>query len=180
MAKPKAQSPTGVRERLGREVRRLRVAKGWTSQARLATEVQNLGVDLDQSAVSRIETGKRATTVEELLALAAALEVSPVSLLFPGPANERAVIAPSVVIPSGEARAWVRGEAALPGYDERFYEEQSPDFWGEISGLRRFTSLHVFLQQLANAADTDDTSAMRDALRGLATETSRKQRELSR
>ena len=64
----------------GRQVRRLRVELG-LSQEQLAARLQIAGLALEQKAVSRIETGSRVGADFELLALAAALNTSPLVLL---------------------------------------------------------------------------------------------------
>ncbi|MGI5930655.1 helix-turn-helix domain-containing protein [Pseudoflavonifractor sp.] len=64
----------------GRQVRRLRVDLG-LSQEQLAARLQVAGLALEQKAVSRIETGIRVVADFELLALAAALNTSPLALL---------------------------------------------------------------------------------------------------
>lgn len=64
----------------GRQVRRLRVELG-LSQEQLAARLQIAGLALEQKAVSRIETGSRVVADFELLALAAALNTSPLVLL---------------------------------------------------------------------------------------------------
>ena len=64
-----------VRQTIGWNLRRLRVAKG-LSQERLA-----LGADIDRSYVGRVERGAENVTVSTLEALAGVLQV-PVSALF--------------------------------------------------------------------------------------------------
>ena len=64
----------------GRQVRRLRVDLG-LSQEQLAARLQVAGLALEQKAVSRIETGSRVVADFELMALAAALNTSPLALL---------------------------------------------------------------------------------------------------
>ena len=58
-----------IRERLGRNVRRLREAKGW-SQERLAERA-----DMDRSYITGIEVGARNPSLKALERLAAALSV---------------------------------------------------------------------------------------------------------
>lgn len=61
-----------VPEEVRHYVRELREGLGW-SQARLARELADLGMQLDATAITRIESGKRGVRIEEAWALAAAL-----------------------------------------------------------------------------------------------------------
>ena len=51
------------------------------SQEQLAARLQALGVDIDRTAISKIETGVRPVSDVELLALSRALDVTPTYLL---------------------------------------------------------------------------------------------------
>ena len=62
---------------------RMRERRGW-SQSELARRAsEHLPRPLSQSAVSRIETGDRAVTIDEAHALAAAFDVEPAALIAP-------------------------------------------------------------------------------------------------
>jgi transcriptional regulator with XRE-family HTH domain len=66
---------------LGRRVREIRHART-LSQAALSDRLRELGSPLGRTAVVHLETGKRETvTVQEMLALAQALDVPPTALL---------------------------------------------------------------------------------------------------
>lgn len=62
---------------IGRNVRRLRVAKGLTQE-----ELSNR-CDFDQRYISQVETGQRNLTVLSLYELAQALGTTPVALVTP-------------------------------------------------------------------------------------------------
>jgi transcriptional regulator with XRE-family HTH domain len=64
-----------------REARLRALAK--VSQEELAARLQAMGVELDRSAISRIESGERQVTDLEILAICQALDV-PVGNLFSG------------------------------------------------------------------------------------------------
>jgi transcriptional regulator with XRE-family HTH domain len=80
--------PTG--ETVRANVRRLREAQnlGYTKLARILNEI---GRDIPELGLRRIESGDRRVDVDDLLALAVALGVSPISLLLPNMpgANDR-------------------------------------------------------------------------------------------
>lgn len=66
-----------IRAVIGRNVRRLRVAKGLTQE-----ELSNL-CDFDQRYISQVETGRRNITVLSLYELAHALDTTPLELVTP-------------------------------------------------------------------------------------------------
>lgn len=67
---------------VGQAVARLRDARGW-EQRELLEQLAAEGVNVSQPILSRVEAGTRRVDVDELVALAAALDVS-VSALLPG------------------------------------------------------------------------------------------------
>lgn len=62
-------------ERIGRNIRKLRLDKGWTQEA-FAEAAQ-----ISDREVTHIETGRRNVTIETLVSLAGALDVTPGSLM---------------------------------------------------------------------------------------------------
>jgi transcriptional regulator with XRE-family HTH domain len=101
---------TRVSAAVGTMVLFWRQARGLTQQG-LAERLSVLGRGLHPTAISRIEQGDRAVTVDELFALAVALNVSPMALIAPD----------SGVTPvvgeerrsAEEVRAWISGERSL-------------------------------------------------------------------
>lgn len=65
---------------VGTAVRRLRDERRWTALD-LVHRLQPLGGDLSRQAISKIETGARGVSIDELCLLARALDVQPVDLL---------------------------------------------------------------------------------------------------
>lgn len=97
-ARPLEIGPAGVH--VGQAVARLREARGWDQEtlgARLAAE----GRPMSQPILSRIEAATRRVDADDLVALAAALGVSPAALLPPGAAAPVA----AVTLPSRTALA---------------------------------------------------------------------------
>jgi transcriptional regulator with XRE-family HTH domain len=70
-------------ETVSANVKRLRTDRNLGLRA-LATRLGEVGRPLGHSAVDQIEKGKRRVDVDDLMALAVALGVSPISLLLPG------------------------------------------------------------------------------------------------
>lgn len=71
---------SAIAEAFGRSIRKARDAYGW-SQPKLAEALAAQGIRMNPSQIAKIELGQRAVSVEELLALAEALQVSPARLL---------------------------------------------------------------------------------------------------
>lgn len=114
---PEAWDPVDT---VRRRVKELRGRKGWTG-AELGERMTQLGVPWDRSIVANFENGRRqSVTVSEAFALALVFEVAPVNLLVP--LDDRPYrITPERTEPSLEVRAWIRGQAPLPGMDPRLY-----------------------------------------------------------
>jgi transcriptional regulator with XRE-family HTH domain len=121
-------------------VRWARKARGW-SQRQLAVRLAELGrPEITRNAIARLETGAReSVTLEELLALAAALGVAPLNLMSPLREGERLAVVEGVQLDARDARNWVgdrrlndwtpppgiveagRGQASTRGLDPGFW-----------------------------------------------------------
>lgn len=118
-----------VAERVGKQVARAREGVGgrrMTAQA-LANRTAELGHALDRSVIAKLEKGFRQTiTIADLLVLARALDVPPVTLLFP-------LDEPEVELLPGEQRGvwpsllWLAGEAPYPEPTAEYVEPQRWD-----------------------------------------------------
>jgi transcriptional regulator with XRE-family HTH domain len=112
----------------------VRKRRGW-QPADLASRCAELGADgLTEDVIENIESGRRsggkrrrAVTVDELLALALALNVAPVHLLVPpDDSDEPYQITQTVTATSRfNARAWIRGVFPLSG-DRRDFDTEAP------------------------------------------------------
>lgn len=88
-----------------------------TAQA-LANRCAELGHPLDRSVIAKLEKGFRQTvTVADLLVLARALEVPPVTLLFPLDEAEVEVL-PGELRPMWSAVQWFAAERPFPAREE--------------------------------------------------------------
>lgn len=117
---------------ISRRVSELRARKRLTAKE-LGDRLTGMGVPWDRFTVAALEKGKRQNvTVVELLALARALDVSPLHLLMePKGAAAEYQVTPTETAPSDEARAWLRGMTALPETDlSLFYSEVPMQEWG--------------------------------------------------
>lgn len=110
-----AAAPT---QRVGQRVVALREQRG-LSQRALADRLTSLGVRTHQTGVAKIETGGRKVTVDDLVALAVALNVSPGWLLAPPDADDELVaLVGSVSAPAWAVWQWVDGAYPLPTFPE--------------------------------------------------------------
>lgn len=99
---------------LGKNVRTLRQERG-LSLAELSERLGRIGRPIGLNVLSKIENVGRGVDVDDLVALAIALDVSPSRLLLPGEADDQIVtLTPKVVISSRNAWRWVSGEAPVP------------------------------------------------------------------
>ncbi|WP_340540679.1 helix-turn-helix domain-containing protein [Nocardioides sp. GXZ039] len=104
----------------------LRRLSGAGSQARLSERLrERVGLELDTSAVARIETGRRGVSVDELLALALALDVSPLRLLLPPTRDDTPTpITPTTSVAAGTL--WTFCEQLEPWWDDAADETDDP------------------------------------------------------
>lgn len=110
------------------QVRHLRGRSGLTQQELADT------LGWTQSQVARLELGKRAVTVADLLALSWALDVAPIYLLAGSFTGEIPVIE-QLRVPAGDLREWIRGYDPLPGMNyRRFFENIPDDEWLAVYG----------------------------------------------
>lgn len=103
--------PTGVN--LTHAVRRFR---GDLSYAELSRRLGELGRDIPPLGLRRIESGERRVDADDLMALAVALGVSPISLLMPATENGNDMVTATGVRGEIEARRlwrWLQAEMQL-------------------------------------------------------------------
>jgi transcriptional regulator with XRE-family HTH domain len=118
-------------EAFAARLKQVRTRHGWT-QAQLSRRLEELGYPIDRPTLSKLERGgsrARNVKLEEVVAIAYALDVSPMHLLAPYSMESRLQVVPTVrpSVP-GVARRWIAGEWELPGQDPQFwFTEQPPE-----------------------------------------------------
>jgi transcriptional regulator with XRE-family HTH domain len=123
-----------VSDNLAAKVREVRKLHGW-QPADLAARCAEVGAPhLTENAIENIESGRRsdgrrrrAVTVDELIALALALDVAPVHLVVPLDDDQPWAMTETVTKRAHVARQWFRGLHALKDTDRRIYYSQVPE-----------------------------------------------------
>ncbi|MFJ8006052.1 helix-turn-helix domain-containing protein [Streptomyces fagopyri] len=98
-------------------LRRVREGRGLSLRV-LSVLVKGTGHSLSADAINKIENGIRRADSDDLVALALALNVSPLSLLLPPTAGDEPVqLTGGTTVPSHSAWNWAEGRQAIPGGD---------------------------------------------------------------
>ena len=84
---------------------------------------------MDRVTIARIEKGKRKARIDELMALAACLDVAPLFLLAPAQLEAEVQLTPRHVIESFELLAWARGDRPLKSTNATTYRYMAPGSW---------------------------------------------------
>lgn len=98
---------------LGDNVRRLRKDCG-LSLAEVSSRMGALGVPLSLNGISKVELGNRELGLDEIAALARALDVAPLQVIFPIGLEPVVELLPGASVATWAAAKWFTGEAAFP------------------------------------------------------------------
>src|SRR4051794_30544803 len=101
-----------VRQTTAGQVRVFRTRRGM-SQQDLADRLNQLGARVDRSVVAKVESGKRAVSLEDAFRFALALDVAPLHLIVPVDSDDPIHLAPDMEASPGEVRAWIRGQQPM-------------------------------------------------------------------
>lgn len=99
-------------KRVGEAVANRRKQLGMTAQ-QLATRCGELGVPIHRTTITKIENGRPRFDLGELVALAMALDTSPVSLVYPGPHQSMVDVVPKVEVTEYHAAEWFSGSLPI-------------------------------------------------------------------
>jgi transcriptional regulator with XRE-family HTH domain len=125
-AKPRRGRATSkpVSETFQERLAAARTARGW-SQERLAAILDEVyGYPIHPTALSRIEKGTRKVTIDDLIAISAALDVAPLHLLFPIEEAGSVALTPRLEADVLKAVRWARGRQPLDPANVSFYSRQ--------------------------------------------------------
>ncbi|MGW3656471.1 helix-turn-helix domain-containing protein [Streptomyces sp. NPDC005151] len=125
--------------RVAGEVRRFRTKRGMSAQ-QLADRCAEVGHAVPRSVISNLENGRRESiTLAELLTLARALRVSPVSLVFPVGYEARVELFPGFDFDTYDAAGWWRREG------ETHFDLGEP---AHMSGIDLFAEVESALRKM--------------------------------
>jgi transcriptional regulator with XRE-family HTH domain len=127
----------------------LRKARG-QSTLKLSATMEELGQPVPASGITRIEKGDRRVDVDDLIAFALALNVSPNALLLPAKWDyEQVDLTPNVSISSRTAWLWAEGRAPANDYGvsptelvvtpEEDEDEQDSEYWAQREAYEALT-----------------------------------------
>lgn len=88
-------------------VRALRAERRW-SYAELSAKMTEVGHPMGITSLQRLEVGRRRVDPDDLVALAIAFDVAPVTLLLPATTEGEIPLTESVKVPAALAWGWVR------------------------------------------------------------------------
>ena len=131
-------------------------------------------VHLGQSSVSQIEGRHqrgRQVTVDELVALAVALDVNPFVLLAPAIRGAAADVT-GQRLSDAQVRDWLLGTRPLPGQDEALFKDHRPDHLLYVSGEptalpTAFRSFELALAELRRESENKDRAAVATSVRSV-------------
>ncbi len=105
-------------------VRAVRSRQRW-SLAQLAERMGELGYPMDVSTIGKIERGQRGVSIDDVFALALALEVAVIHLCVPLSDDDRLAVTETRAMHPQLARRWARGFDPLDA-DRRIYLTEQP------------------------------------------------------
>lgn len=98
------------------------------SQQQLAERLKAIGENIDRGTIAKLEGNvKRGVSLDELFALAAALEVSPLALTTPPGRADEMTVATVITAKAASVRNWIKGLYPLEGQDRNFYFREVPE-----------------------------------------------------
>lgn len=127
--------------RIGKEVQRLRKSAKLTAQ-QLGDRMEKIGLKMTRQAISDLENERRRyVTTAELIVLAAALNTSPVALVYPGPYQREIDAMPHVELTELHAAQWFSGIKWYADISAGDRTESSTTWRTEHSQLHAFREL---------------------------------------
>lgn len=153
--------------RVGRAVQEARKALGWTAQE-LSIRTYELGYPVTRVAISKIESNSRAGKLDlgELVSLAAALDIPPVLLLYPGYPDLDVEVLPSLKkVTSSLAARWFSGIAAMRGVRRRNEKDSATSKYVWLDTTPGFKLVAAHNEILAVLRDIDVLKEMSRAPR---------------
>ena len=116
-------------------VRKFRQARG-LGYAELSRRLAEMGRDIPSLGLRRIESGERRVDADDLVALAVALDVTPLALLFPSAADGDGQLVPKGnAMPWQHIWVWGTGQGPLSGDPVTFVRDCNPLKWTHVEAV---------------------------------------------
>ncbi len=180
MPRTRGKSPATVSRVFGRQVKEAR-ERLRLSQAEVAKRLEEQhGVAMHQVTIARLETGERRITVDDALAIAAALGVSPLHLFAGDYTNEPVPVTPKLEAGPSQMRYWMRGELPLPGTDEVSFFELVPDEERLARQRRGIQHVRQCFRDFHEAWLANDLGAQKVAIVDMKRELERQEADIAR
>jgi hypothetical protein len=137
--------------------------------------LEQLNVPLDRASLARLETGRRGVSLNEFMAISAALGAAPANMLIPLDDECDVTISAEHTLSPTYTRQWVRGDFPLdPSDATTYFGVEVPTF--EQESRRRCPEASAIRQAAAALADSPKTELLgphfdliRDHLKALET-----------
>lgn len=133
----------------------------------LSERCRQLGAPIHRSTITKIENGRPRFDLGELVVLAAALNTSPVALVFPGPYDTETDLLPTKKVIEFDAAQWFSGLQYFRPIG--FLEAGEDDFETEKAAARKWAAGVSALSSARSLADAEHDRMIR-ALQSAITE----------
>jgi transcriptional regulator with XRE-family HTH domain len=121
-SKPVARTPGETFRRRMSEARKLHNL----TQRGLVARLHDKGLEINQAAIARIESGERKVSLDEAVAIAAVLDQAPMNLFLATDDRTPVLLAPAFKVDQATARRWAAGGRALDPENFEPYLDMSP------------------------------------------------------
>jgi transcriptional regulator with XRE-family HTH domain len=151
------------------------------SQQQLATRMTDLGYEVSQPVIGRMESDEgRNISIADLFAVSIALDVAPIELLSASFAPEDVPIVGEVKAPPRATLDWIRGEIPLVDIvnEELFFDSVASDRKKALRQIRGLWVLRGLLNDYEESSMRDDVEVAENALTVLIDEAQMQKRQL--
>jgi transcriptional regulator with XRE-family HTH domain len=158
-------------------MREVRERRRW-SQQDLAEKLASFGWAIDRTILAKMEAGQRGVSLDDAVAISAALGPALVTMLTPliSTGDEVVHLAPDVEVTPTQARHWMSGRGPLWVEDRRTYYADAPDEQLLQMGETSLAVMLGLLQQIIDAVIDDDRDTAAELIEDLNRQLARSRR----
>ena len=159
-------------QRVGKAIK---IARGGRSAAWLSDRTAELGYRVSPTVIAKLDSGHRGSvlSVSELIVLAAALDTSPVTLVYPGPYDGRIDVLPDIETTEVQAAQWFSG---VEHFSTSIVDEEGEGYEVDLDAIdewSRNTSTLYRWRQLADAREARERAVSRATSDDIAAQANR-------